>query len=327
MKKTLTFLFLFMSMVIHAQNDALPDYPGTVHVKKEYSVPKGVPVNFNSQEERSMQAKLDKIIDLIRTNPVVSNPRGIEVFLQTGFEPVVPEIDPWNNVKCHADLLYKYWYEENGVKGCSGSTTARGFSMKINQPGYMFNGLNLGIGDLFIKPGYPINQEPKQIYEQNGFMIYEQGIVVIAKKDKPLWIPVTVSEFYEVLFSKIDREIQQGENVVMLQKQKEMMQEQYRRYSASDLKESAWFNGFYAEPEGKKQEGMIRLVTYNPAYFDERKPKSAIQLIILHSSFIGPGLSDQTGPYNTSEDSALNEIRLAETMKLFDYNRFAAFLE
>jgi hypothetical protein len=224
-------------------------------------------------------------------------------------------------------ILFSPWYMKEGKPACDLNAYKTGFSIIINNPLTPFYGRTpANSDDTFDENGLVYYIEPTPIGEQDGCKIYDNGIILITN-GKPLWTQVTVNEYDKALIRKIEADIKiHSEEVLALQLMLKMVKDEMASFSESELNSPAVRgNNFGGTPSnnGEKFEGAI--VKTNLAYFDNNKPRTAVQLIAIESRNIQ---YSETGDYYfTDEYSTYPAIKLAELMKSLRYSEFKRFLD
>ena len=304
--------------LLHAQNDNyLRDHPGKLNHKFTTHDMSEVNLKFTKAEEQLVKSKLEAIVRYMQSSDGFSNPKGVEIYAHSELCDQSPLV-PWlNSLTSKIYVEFHPWFMDNGEPKSRCGECSVYFTIHINKPEYVFYGTSLANGgDLFDTDGALINAEPAKIVEQDGAILYENGIIVISKPGKPVWLPMTVRQYDNLLLERQKKMIKEKpEESFTYQFFMDKLKEEMSSFSETELDKPAYQYGFGGSPNAT--EGMKPIVKLNKAYFDQSKPRSAVQLIIIEYG----GLQNMPeDPYLLTEYSTYQHIKLVEALRVFKYS-------
>ncbi|MBN1534157.1 MAG: hypothetical protein JXA20_15910 [Spirochaetes bacterium] len=279
---------LLCSAPIFAQSGHLKDHPGkTTH--QYSSLPRGhdYAQRYTPQEEAVVKQKTEAVAKYLQSLRPFSNLRGFEITLTT-YIGTREKLMEWND-RLYWDLnvLVYPWSMYNGKAIYTCSECARGFSLRFNRLDMVFSGYTME-SEVYDTEGVRMNLEPVEIGVQDGCRVYQNGIVVISN-GRPLWVPVTVKEYNEALIrrhAELKKEGHTDELTYTFFTKR--IREEMASYGQKELNGPA-YQGDKLGACPYRLEGARAIVKLNRNYFDMRKPRTAVQLIILESSCIQQG--------------------------------------
>jgi hypothetical protein len=319
-------IFSLSGFVANSQDfEYLKDHPGQLHSKLSPRIADAINYKYTKAEEQQVLSKLEAIVNYIKTQDGFKDIKGIEVYVDSKLADKSPLL-PWLNI--YASNIYvdfHPWFKSGGKVYNRCNECSKYFNIHINKPEYLFNGQSIPTGgDLFDTDGALINLEPKKIVEQDGAILYTNGTIVISKPGIPVWLPLTVRQYDNLLFDRLNKLMKEKpEDNMTNQFFYDKLKEEMSQFSEEDLDKPAWLYAFGASPEpmGDQARPLVKL---NKAYFDQSKPKTDIQLMIIEFG----GLQDiPENPYYTDEYSTFQQLKLAEAMKTFKYSGLIKLLE
>ena len=330
MKLTILFFVAFCSILLYSQKDGenLPDYAGKVNYKYN-KLPSGYDYaqKYSKQEEAEIQKKLEALADYLKKNPLISKPKGVEIFLDALVSEVAP-LSKWTNKLCYQLFVGVYpWFVKNGKPAWKCAECVAGFTFHFNRPDLIFNGTSIeGLSNILDKDGILMGVEPIKMGEQNGCTAYENGIIVITK-DQPVFVPVSVKEYDEALIRryelvKKERPDEAYANDIVINRIKEEM----ASFSPEDLKKQAFVGArFGGSPCGDESQYAQRIVKMNPACFSKSKSRTDVQLIIIKSGSIGA--MNEGSIYNVYEYTSFQSLKAIDIMKSIDFSELKKFFD
>jgi hypothetical protein len=279
---------------------------------------------MNENEEIQYRKNLDRMSIFMHDNNVLKNPLGVSV-LTKGYLFSKSETEHHFNPILSVLQLDLFSFVDFG-KGKSEIDKYSPVSLFLyaNCPDKCFMDCNYYFEGLVDDNNNPIYLEPEKISEVNGFPIYS-NILIISKKNKPVWIPVTKGEYLNALIKrskKMTKKDQPINNPVL-----DELENEYKSLSSDEKQNPA----IVAQNEKNlsrlvkdKQIGRA-LVKFNPEYFDQSKSRTALQLIVTHWVWGIPYTYNH--PLEINNDTPTNQVRLYELFKSLDYQKLIELLE
>jgi hypothetical protein len=154
-----------------------------------------------SAESRTMKAQLDSLVAILRRNPALAEPRGFDVIgSETVESDELPEAVPgWQPLRGMVWFAPQLWYRSCDT--CAVVRADEGFGITI-----AVNDLRLlmvqGMGGC---GGPVVFLRPREVARIGGSPLFGNGVLLIAARDVPPFLPVTRDEW-------IQAEINQGRN-------------------------------------------------------------------------------------------------------------------
>jgi len=328
--KKLTILFLsslFCFFAFSQEIKNLEDHPGQLNYN--YYPPVGdISYKYTKEEDLKIKAKLDAIVKYFQTNEGFSNLKGVEIYALGRMNDKFKTFSWLNSIPSEIHIEFHPWYTD-GVKiynkcvGCGPSY----FTIFINTPHYLYNGQASPAGpDIFDTDGSLINLEPNKLFEKDGAVFYDNGTIVIGKPGIPVYIPLTVRQYDNLLLENQKKMMKEKpEEKMTLQFFYDKLKEEMASFSEEDLDKPAWQYALGGSPE-PMGEGVKRVVKINKAYFDLSKPKTETQLIVIEYGY-GSLKNDPDNPYYSDENSSFQHLKQVEAMKSFKFAGLFKFLD
>lgn len=277
---------------------------------------------YTIQEESVIKVKLESISNYLLSYESVKNLKGVEIIANSLISEKPTFIEPLNSVKSELRFLVYPWFLSNGKPEYKCIECNVDFTISINRLDLILSGYT--IGDVFDKDGIPINLEPVEIGKQDGCTIYENGTVVVSNGN-PLWVPITVSEYDEALINKCKKLAEEKpEEAEFNRLAINMLNSEIASFSSEEL-DSPAYQGDKMGGCPYKLEGARAIVKLNKDYFDNKKPRTAPQLIIIESGCIQ--LREDNDYYFKDENSTIQHLKLVEILRNLKYSEFKRFLE
>jgi hypothetical protein len=261
----------------------------------------------------AFKKKIDAVVDVLHQNPTVQPPIGFEPTVRGSvwtdayayhYNPallkdkiaqaeIVLQFCPYFNVKKSGRI----------EKGC---IEVSHLDVLINDMWSTMNGVeNLSAEDYHPttdnakKEKYSVFQMPK-IFKvlAPGVTLYENGNIVIARPDTPYWLPLTVREYFDLAIPYWEKSAKKDGNTAVL----DYVKKDLAAFSEEELSKPAYVGG--------QTEVSMTLVTSrptatqwmrpNPAYFDKKLPRNAVQLITIRT-MIEPFVMEKPEPSDTRD--------------------------
>jgi hypothetical protein len=302
----------------HSQDGNLKDHPGQLHF--QYVSPTGdIHYKYSKEEDLKIKAKIEAIVKNIQTNEGFNNLKGVEIYITGNLVDNYYTTFPWlKSIPSEIYVAVHPWFSEDGkiYSKCVGCSPG-GFTVHINLPHYLYNGQASPSGrDVYDTDGSLINLEPNKIMEKDGVVFYENATIVIAKPGVPLYIPLTVRQYDNVLLEdQLKMMKEHPEDKMTYQFFYDKLKEEMAQFSEEDLDKPAYQYGFGGSP-GPLLEGARPIVKINKAYFEQSKPRTDAQLIIIT---YGGLQNDPENLYFTDEYSSFQVLKTVEALKTFNF--------
>jgi len=318
-------LSIICSSAFSQETKNLTDHPGQLHF--EYFAPVGdIQYKYSKEEDLKIKTKHEAIVKYIQSNKIFSNPIGIEIYVTGQLVDKFKTFSWLSSIPSEIYISIHPWYTD-GVKiynkciGCGPSY----FSMFINTPHYLYNGQASPAGpDIFDTDGSLINLEPNLLLEKNGVRFYDNNTIVIGKPGVPLYIPITVRQYDNLLLKHLEKMMKEQPEEMMTHKFfYDKIKEEMTQFSDADLDKPAWQYAFGGSPE-PMGEGVKHIVKINKDYFDLSKPRSNTQLIVIVQSGMQ---SDPDKLFTTDESSPIQTTKMMEAMNSFNFEGLIKLLD
>jgi len=287
---------------------------------------------LSGAEKEAFVKEMRKITEFVRESPVLKSPKGFDVEAKLIIS--ASSGDRQAGGKWQVRLI-------SSGKNPEGQPVQKRalFSVVVNDQWMITNENTMGSQGYYDLQGRLMFLEPVKQGEVGGFPLYQNEMLVIAKNNKPLWVPVTVEQLLKKTLSDFkaslnsvykDGPLPEG----YLQKEDHPMsiaikklEAELNSLSPEQLKApayvvSGWDTRLESFVVDKSEPGARAVVMYNPDYFDKSLPKTAVQLIIFYWTnlvqyqFEAPGF--QENPPVAREFEVLNTL---------DYKKLAALLK
>lgn len=251
---------------------------------------------LTTEQLRGFKDRINRVVAVLAANPIVAPP--------IGFEPTV-QGSVWTNAYAYhydprfladkvpqAEIIVRfcpfYRNKKTGAieKGC----------IEVSHLDVLVNDLRATAGsfeNLAVKHNGPRDdpamQEPYLIFQEPkilrvimpGVIVYEQGTVVIADPKVPVWIPLTVGEYYDMALPWHEKQAAIDGHTMVL----DWVKRDKAAFTDDELRATAYV--------GAQTERAMTLVTsrptdrrwcrLNPAYLRKDLPREAVQLLVLRT--------------------------------------------
>lgn len=317
--KKLTVLFLILSVIskmFGQETEYLREHPGQLHY--QYLQPVGdIHFKYSKEEDAKVKAEQEAIVKYIQSNEGFSNPVGVEISISGRIQDQYPEFPWFTLIPSDMDVHFYPWFMFEGKPKFRCSECSEYFNMHINSPHYLYNGQASPAGsDVYDTDGSLINFEPRKIMEQDGATLYDNNTIVISKIGVPLYIPLTVRQYDNVLLKHLEKLMKDKPEDMMTHKFfYDKLKEEMSQFSEEDLDKPAYEYGFGGSPQ-PMGDGARRIVKINKSYFNLSKSRADVQLIVIE--YMGVQ-NDPEKPYFQDEYSSFQKIKLVEALKSFKF--------
>jgi hypothetical protein len=303
----------------------IPDKTGTWSYKylndeneKVYSRQFGM----TPEEITIFRKKLDHIVEALHQNPVMLNPKGVDPTVDS--RPLYPhgfEKHP-ENYGYIGEINFRLvtWFNSGGRIYKQNIEPPR-VSVYLNNIHILRNStFNVGgIDDPeVIKAAAPVLDicKPMKIKDlAPGVVLYDYAIVA-GDPDKELFLPLTVAEAYKRLIEYYEV-VSKKEPVfkVML----DGIKQEYSTLSPAQLNGPAYFGGMFSGITPQKNNDPLCL--FNKNYFDRKKSKTAVQVIVF------PIDSDYFRKESDFAANSLGFLRIHQFLHTLDVATVAGLIE
>lgn len=263
-------------------------------------------LNYSLSKEQlaSFKKKIQQIVDCLRNNPTVNPPMGFEPTVQGSVwadanayhhNPVLMK-DKIAEAEIILQFcpLYKNTKTGKVSKGCIEVSHLDVLVNNVMSAMWNFEYLSTEdyqkTADNTRKEKYLLVQQPTIIKTiAPGIVVYDNGSIVISDPDVPLFVPITVKDYFDLAIPYWEKQAKADGNDMVL----DYVKKDKAAFTAEELKMPAYF--------GPQTNSSMILVTsrptekawmkINPAYFDKSLPRSAVQLIVIRTmveAFVSP---------------------------------------
>lgn len=328
--KSLAILVILLLMNIRAHSQVmqnLEDYPGKVqYFFNPVTGTNSYSPKIDTKEWMLLKMKFESIRKFMGTNPLIKQPKGIELVINTAITDK-GERNSWlGSIRLKMEVAVYPWFIKDGKTDYQCEPCMKTFNIYFNDPEKLFiRMVKEESALLYDSSGSMISPEPQKIAEQNGCNIYDNGMVVISRSDAPLWIPLSVKEYNDILISEKQKLLKEKpDETVALSVMIAKINDETASYTKEELSNPAYTSDKQGASAEKAGIGSRPIVKLNPEYFDKKKPRNSIQLIILESGLIGN--PDKKNPYYTNGDASFESLKTVEILKSMNYGGFRGFL-
>ena len=278
MRKTLFILLsLLISSVSLAQYPLLTDKQGTFEIlsRTDYV---GYDCGYTKAEVSTNLQRIIELINVVRKNPVIAGNKGFDG--RARIYNLNCKYPGGYGIPSRISFEFASWYKLKDGSPARGLIEPPEWSIYINQaiPGW---GASYGHD---AKKGYftrPLRKKTVakgiDVYDGEWFVIYDPS-------RPPYWIPVTINEAFAAV-----REFAKNEKDEIAAKfQNEFIEKEWTEIPAEYRDKPAYFGGGISrvthKPGYESQDSIFPLIVkVNPEYWNRELPRSAIQIINLHS--------------------------------------------
>lgn len=161
-----------------------------------------------------------------------------------------------------------------------------------------------------------------------GIDLYDGEIFIIYDPSRPdYWVPVTVNEAIACAYEDLKKE----DNEIGARMQKEFIDKEYAEIPESDRNKPAYFGGGISrvtnKPGYEGQDNIFpRIMKVNPAYWNKKLPKSAIQLIYFRAVQNKDYIRNQRDEYLKKNSISYHSVRFEESLGMEDFLRLKGLI-
>ena len=325
MKKVIIALVLgLLHSFAFTQEKLLLEKPGAYQLKYFNSFEQDA-CNFTKDEKAANYQKLMALLEVLRKNPVIEEPRGFDCIIDKTRGKCIPNAD--YGITCQIWINFCSWSLEDGKEVCWSNEPpqwymnvnrlrtlgAAGFNETTDEPSNPKPGFSMEqweksadkVNELFYPP------EEKEIV-QPGLDRYKGDFIVVYNPDRPAyWVHVTIREVFALLYDYWRKHPVQATSEMMVK----FLDKEYAVFSESELDGFAYFGDSNSIFRIGKDNTQLPVMHINTAYWNKNLPRSAIQFL----SFNYPG----NKKYLRSE----KERQLSENSGYYHKSRFLEALD
>jgi hypothetical protein len=280
-------------------------------------------------ELQILKGKLSKIAEIARATPVMTALSGVNAWvwartdLGCGFNPMMcrqKQLGAWEDIIVDNLLLNV----KTGQRKLMNIESPR-VHISINDPTelYAYGGHNLQAVD---EDGNPILTFFAVVGEVGGLPLYDNQMIVVAAQGKPLFVAISRERFIRSMIkgfnaqSAKDPDYKPANDMVIKDLNAELAE-----MSPAERALPAMGGGGMSIPSNLMppgQPGGTPLVIFNPNYFDQTLPRTAIQLIVVRTN--EPTL--ETGPLDPERFDA-RTLAVWALRNTIDYARLRTLMD
>jgi hypothetical protein len=319
------FLLLTVQFSFTQETEYLKTHQGQTHYTYKPVPFDALDFTLTKTEEIAVKNSLDAIAKFVEGSEGFKNPNGVEIFIKSKLSEKSPWVKWLNSIPGEIYVDFYPWYMANGVETHECHECSRYFTIYVNRPEYAFIGQTLPMGfDLYDEDGAVIGIEPVKIAEQNGAVFYNNGRAVVSKPGIPVWLPVTVRQYDNLLLHRIEELMKEKPDEKMAYEFfQNKLKDEMAVFSEKELDMPAHVYAVGASPASA--DATLPIVKLNKAYFDQSLSRSKPQVLIFD---FGSGLTDNPeNPYYEDSYSTFQQITMNQTMKLFNFDGLRGFIK
>lgn len=311
-----TFLLLWMANPAKGQNvpEQLTNAPGTWSFTNDNLSNEWYAERFyqlNTAEQKKYHTTVDSLVKFLHNQPIAQNPVGITLMVQAKafydhYDHAAKPVSPAEKVKAEIFIRFCNLVRKNGATECF-CVEVPYLKLRTNdQPSAYEPAMTLDpIADKqVLKRFREILIQPKklldlgsEVYLMDG---YNENRVVVARKERPLFLPLTCREYLNRLLAYYTASCKENSTPQMAL---DALKAEINAIPADILDQQAYLNGNPQRPLTQlctmEEDSTTALCRINPDYFDPTLPRTTVQLITLSI----PGHLDDPywGDYNAHQ--------------------------
>lgn len=283
MRKSIFLLLVLFRISLFAQDPVpLVDEPGTwsynylndantqMYIQKFGMTP---------MEIADFKIKMDKLVEVLHHNPVMQNPLGFDVSVESRPYYMSDFNKHPENYGYIGEINFRLpeWFMSKGKKYKQTIEPPR-TTVYINNITFLrhsaFNTVPVG-NDKRLSDMVNDICRPMVIKElMPGVILYDYAIV-LASTERSLYLPCSVGEAYSRLMAYYEAASKTEQYYAVIL---EPLKEEYRKLTPEQLKSPAYFGGMTGITYAKNQDPLMLI---NNNFFDRSKPKTAVQAIVF----------------------------------------------
>lgn len=256
-------------------------FQNSIETEKDYALTK--------EENSYCRKKMLQMTEIFKNNPVIKPMKGFNVLSNTRYTPpddwYGQHNPPYKNLRIRMEFC-AYLPELLRSKGkIVQSIEAPCFQVSFNDPFHLISAWQIQYGGLFDEKGRAIFLQPYSDHTAGNITFYGNK-VILTKKDRPLWIPITQEQYLKALlyhYQQMEKE-NNGDPTLLL----DFIKTELNALSPEERSQPAYYLSGSDDPTGlcgQDDEGAFALVTLNPNFFDKSLPRTSIQLIIIEFGY------------------------------------------
>ena len=280
--KTNTFIALTMVTLLSFNLTAqelplITDKQGTFEIlsRTDYV---GSDCGYTKAEVSTNLQRITELVSVVRKNPVLAGNKGFDG--RARIYNINCKYAGGYGIPSRISFEFASWYKLKDGSPARGLIEPPEWSLYINQaiPGWGASYSHDAKKGYFTVPLRKKTVEPGiDVYDGEWFIIYDPS-------RPPYWIPVTVNE----AFAAVRENMNNQKDDISAAYLKEYIEKEYAEIPESDRNKRAYFGGgisrISASHGAEGQDSIFPyIVKVNPEYWNRELPRSAIQIINLHS--------------------------------------------
>ncbi len=248
---------------------------------------------LSAAELATFKKKINQVVETLKKNPVTTNPAGYEPTVTAGifanmyrykYNPAnIAGRIPQSEIVIRFCILHQEIATGKLTKDCIEvqhcDVWLNCMDRTMSSSGYHSYetlGTSKPIDEAFGKMNEVFQApEPFQTLAE-GVILYTNGVIVVARKDRPYWIPVTAGEYFDLQIRYWTLKSVEDGNSYFL----DMLKQEKESFSEANLKLPAY--------NGENPASLITVspnnrpyMRFNPNYFDKKIPRTALQLLTI----------------------------------------------
>jgi hypothetical protein len=284
----------------------LTEKPGTFEILKrtDYASPE---CGFTKAEMDANLQKITELVNVLRQNPVLSNPTGFDGRARI-YNIANCRVTDRYAVPSRISFEFAAWYKKKD------GTPARGFIEppewsliinKIHPSGYQFSSDSLSTQPYF----FTVPEDKKTI--EPGIDVYDGECYAVYNANRPdYWLHVTAKEAFDAVIASNQKNTDPIQRDFMAK----FISQEWAAIPEEDRNKPATLSGMVTRVGTKP--GAPFIMKVNPLYWDKSLPKSAIQFIYLRMINNRPFLKSNTAEYLQKNSISYHVARFEESLDL-----------
>ncbi|NRF39120.1 hypothetical protein [Pedobacter foliorum] len=168
-------------------------------VQKSVSYQRAQYFGYKMDQQKQMYSNMGRFMELIHQIPFLNPPNGYEIGLyaalcENGGDPKQP-------IPGKSGMIIREYFTRGDNPKIERAAEGPSINVYFNDISLLANKIGTGEDGYF--------EEPEIIDSISGFPVYRQGLVVVTKIDKPLFVPVSVAKVIEISIKQKEKDLEE----------------------------------------------------------------------------------------------------------------------